>query len=69
MKTYAYIYQGSVWEVIKPVEDADGNEIPLSDRYAPEFCESCVDISDLDPMPRAGWLYDGSKFTDPVASD
>ncbi|WP_250538708.1 MULTISPECIES: tail fiber assembly protein [unclassified Caballeronia] len=40
-----------------------GSEIPLEARFTPEFCASCVDITDLTPPPAAGWLYDGSSFS------
>lgn len=55
MKTYAYIANGLVWEIIAPRTDDLGNEIPLSDRYTPEFCSSCADISSITPAPLSGW--------------
>lgn len=78
MKTYAYIVDAVVQEVIPPqVWDAEhpdrqegepsriGLEIPLSERRTPEYIDLCVEITDLDPMPAYGWIYSGGMFSQP----
>ena len=40
MAIYAYIYDGLVWEIIEPMFDADGTEIPLSQRYTQAFASA-----------------------------
>lgn len=66
-KTYAYIQDGVVWEVIPPMFwDAGpnfGEYIPLDQRYPPQFCANCVDITDTDPQPQQNWLYDAEDGT------
>ncbi|UPG89259.1 tail fiber assembly protein [Luteibacter aegosomaticola] len=54
MNTYAYVYNGVVQEIIPPVEADDGTYIPLDQRFTPEFCAMCVDITDIEPQPVAG---------------
>lgn len=78
MKTYAYIVDGLVYQLIPPVAwDIDvfsddgqvlhhaGDEVALSDRYTPEFVNQCVEVPDgLDVQQQ--WTYDGSVFAAPV---
>lgn len=86
MKTFAYVVDGVVFEIIPPVTfpppDASiietagqevydallakaGEEIPIDERYTPEFVSSCVDISDVSPKPDQNWTYDGTVFSQP----
>ncbi|WP_175878912.1 hypothetical protein [Burkholderia sp. BCC0097] len=62
MKMYAYIYEGVVWEIFQPMVDDQNEEIPLEMQYSPEYLSACVDITDIDPSPMVGWLFDGKKF-------
>lgn len=41
------------------------NEFPIAELYEPSFVERMVDITDLDPQPEEGWLWDGNKFSPP----
>lgn len=79
MRTYAHIDQGRVAEIIGPLSYAEdvidengevihkaGDDIPIGDRYTPEFVATLVDITDLDPMPTAGMIYDGTNFSEYV---
>jgi hypothetical protein len=56
-RIYAYIPGDFIVEIILPIID-DGAEIdiPIEDRYTPDFAALCVDISDIVPMPSANWL-------------
>lgn len=65
MKTYAYIHNGIVWEVISPATDLAGNEIPISDRFSSEYVSSCIDITSASPRPVQGWAFDGKNFSAP----
>ena len=71
MKTYAYLQNGVVWEIISPMAGEDGQEIPLADRFTAEFCVACVDVTALSPMPSHGWSATESagswSFAAPVA--
>ncbi|MDI2595036.1 tail fiber assembly protein [Pseudomonas sp. 681] len=68
MKIYARIEGGVVVEIIQPWAGADGVQvdIPIEDRFTPEFVATLVDITDLNPMPLEQWLYDGSTFEAPT---
>lgn len=67
MKTYARIHEGVVVEFIAPFADADGNEVPISLRFTPDYVAAMVDISPADPKPGLGWTYKRSKFAPPLA--
>ena len=66
MKTYARIDTGIVVEIILPMQDAQGNEIAVSERFTPEFVATLVDITDANPVPQERWGFDGSSFNPPV---
>jgi hypothetical protein len=55
MKTYARIVSGAVFEIIDPVSDASGNEVPIDERFTPEFVATLVDITDVSPRPDQHW--------------
>ncbi|WP_146123967.1 hypothetical protein [Burkholderia multivorans] len=72
MKTYARIDNGVVAEVIRPrTYDEDGpidpatgypkwtagDEIPISDRYHPDFVALLVDVTGDSPQPQEGEPY------------
>lgn len=76
MKTYALIHSGAIIEIIAPlvydVESPDwvegdpsriGTEIPIEMRYVPEFVANMVDITEMDPAPQYGWVWNGEGFT------
>jgi hypothetical protein len=39
-----------------------GQEIPITERYTPEFCAACVNVTDVNPQPQVGWIYSGATF-------
>ena len=63
MAIYALIYDGVVQEIIPPAYDLDGVEYPIEVRYAADFVERMVDITNADPMPAGGWSYHGGVFS------
>jgi hypothetical protein len=65
MKTYAYIINGVVWEIVHPAQDASAIEIPLASRYTSVYCGQCVDITNTTPVPSQGWSYASGKFSPP----
>ncbi|QLG96686.1 DUF4376 domain-containing protein (plasmid) [Pseudomonas yamanorum] len=67
MKTYARIQEGVVVEFVAPFADADGNEVPISLRFTPDYVTAMVDVSAIDPRPELGWTYKRSKFAPPQA--
>lgn len=52
MKTYAFIQNGEIVEIIPPVEGPDGKEIDISDRFAAHFVSMMVNITDTPPSTR-----------------
>lgn len=79
MKTYGYINNGVLQEIIASmVYDAEhpdwvegspsrvGTEVPIEDRFTSEFIESCVDVTDVRPIPKLGWTYADGVFAKPV---
>lgn len=51
MTTYARIVNGLMVERFDPVYDADGNEIPISDRFHPLLIAQLVEIDPNNPPP------------------
>ncbi|KVS54317.1 hypothetical protein WK40_31620 [Burkholderia cepacia] len=43
-------------EIIHPLFDADGVEIPIADRFAPEFVSELVDVTSVTGAA-VGWVY------------
>lgn len=68
MKTYARVDNGVVVEIIPPSSNNEGGgaDIPIEDRFTPEFVESLVDITTIVPPPGEHWTYDGEVFAAPV---
>lgn len=79
MKSYALIQNGIVTEIIGPmVYDAEafdwqegspsriGTEIPITERYTPEFITWLVDITDMNPVPDLNWTYIDGVLAPPV---
>lgn len=50
----AYLVDGAVREIIQPLLDDEGAEVPMSERFTKEFLESCVDVTNLVPLPSQG---------------
>lgn len=76
MKIYAHVVDGVVDEIIEPatydseveidgVVHRAGEEIPVANRFHPDFVRSLVDITDVVPMPNQRWTYDGTTFKAP----
>lgn len=57
MKTYAQIIDGTVHWIFN---DAELPEFNPDDIYA-------VEITNLNPQPQVGWVYDGAEFSAPAA--
>ncbi len=57
MKTYANVENGILIEIIAPREDEHGNEIPIGERYHPQFVAGLIDITDVTPQPICGMPY------------
>lgn len=66
MKTYARIQDGIVAEIIPALLNDEGDEIPIDERFVPEFVAALVDVTNVDPRPEGWWTYDGSTFSPPV---
>jgi hypothetical protein len=59
---YARIDSGLVVEIVEPMLDEEGKEIPVVERFHPEIVAALVDITSVQPRPQQGWTYDGSGF-------
>lgn len=66
MKYYALVELGVVVEIIPPYVNPDGRDIPIEERYTPDFVARMVDITGMDPQPVPGWTYDGVTLSAPV---
>jgi hypothetical protein len=86
MKTYARLDGAFVVEIILPqqydAEDPEwqegdasriGEEIPIELRFHPSLVANMVDITDVNPQPQYGWIYnaDLNSFSEPnlIADD
>lgn len=88
MKTYAFVVNGEVQEIIHPAVYVQpdpaleqqlgpdvwvilvtrvGQEIPIEERYHPDFVARMVEITGLDPQPQANWTYINGVFAPYVA--
>lgn len=65
MNTYARIDNGFVVEIIGPVTNESGIEIPITDRYTSEFVASLVNVTSITPQPQIGWSYVAGVFAAP----
>lgn len=43
-----------------------GQEIPISQRFTPQFVSTLVDITSANPQPQIGWTYSGTQFSQPI---
>jgi len=57
MKTYAYVNDGKVMQILKTDED-------ITTMFHPDLL--WVDVTDLNKKPAEGWTYDGTGFAKPV---
>jgi hypothetical protein len=65
MKTYARIDGGKVVEIIAPLSNDEGAEVPIEARFHPDIVVSLVDVTDV-PEVSEGWTYDGNTVTPPT---
>jgi hypothetical protein len=65
---YAYVNSGRVMEVIAPILDDDGVEIPIDSRFTADFVAQLVAC---DASIQPGMVYDGKAFAsgDPSAAE
>ncbi|MDF3115892.1 hypothetical protein KPA94_20930 [Burkholderia semiarida] len=66
MKAYARVDKGIVMEIIDPLLDEAGNEVPIEDRFTHEIVSQMVDVTGLSPMPECWWTYSDGQFSPPV---
>jgi hypothetical protein len=79
MKTWAYVNNGLLQEIIEPMVYPDehpdwvegqpmrtGLEIPIEERRTSEYIAACVDITGVEPQPQLGWVYVNDVFSEPV---
>jgi hypothetical protein len=59
MTNYAYVTNGRVAEVITPILDDDGIEIPIESRFTADFA---AQLAPCDASVLPGMLYDGKAF-------
>lgn len=65
MRIYARIDSGIVVEIIEPMTDGSGIEIPVASRFTPAFVDTLIDITSMSPQPGQYWAYDGKNFSQP----
>ncbi len=56
----------TVMEIIHSVDDENGVEIPVTERFTPEFVATLVDVTSVAPTPDQWWTYDGETFKAPA---
>jgi hypothetical protein len=66
LKVYARVEGGVVQEVIQPLDDLDGVEYPIDQRYPAQVLEQLVEITGLTPQPDQGWTYENDVFKAPT---
>ncbi|WP_250538168.1 MULTISPECIES: tail fiber assembly protein [unclassified Caballeronia] len=66
MRIYARLQGNLVVEIIDPLTDAEGQEVPIDERYTQELVSTLIDVTDVEPKPEQGWTFDGSTFAAPV---
>lgn len=67
MKTYARMEGNTAAEIIPPMADDDGNEIPIEDRFHSEIVATLLDVTDVEGIA-PGWVRNGSSFSAPAPS-
>ncbi|WNN72912.1 hypothetical protein RIN60_06065 [Kluyvera cryocrescens] len=65
MKTYAFIQNGEVAEIIQPTTWPDGIEIDIKDRFAADFVSMMINITNVIPQPGLHWKYSDGEFMPP----
>jgi hypothetical protein len=58
---YIYVEEGKAHEII-PEFDPVFPDVPMKDRYAPDFIAKCVKVSDGAAV-EFGWVYDAGAGT------
>jgi Caudovirales tail fibre assembly protein, lambda gpK len=59
MKSYARLDHDVVVEIITPPIDLEGNQYSIDVCYTPEFVATCIEVTNIDPQPEQGWVYNG----------
>jgi len=54
-RIYAYVVNGLIHEIIQPFFDNEGIYVPIEERFMAEFVAMMHEVTDLNPMPLAGW--------------
>ncbi|MEB2535917.1 hypothetical protein SB394_02910 [Burkholderia sp. BCCIQ04A] len=67
MKSYVRVDKGIVMEVIDPLIDDAGTEVPIESRFTPELVAEMIDVTDISPQPQCWWTFDGGAFFPPVS--
>lgn len=72
MNVYARIDRSAnpyvILEIIDPAVNDRGEEIPITERFTPEFVDALVDITAATPRPEWGWTateLDGAWIFEP----
>ncbi|WP_277593596.1 hypothetical protein [Pseudomonas chlororaphis] len=58
MTTYARVSDGVFVEIIRQANDLDGNEIPIEERFHPEFVATLVAVDDAQAESMIGQKFD-----------
>lgn len=66
MSRYALIQNGKIHEIMEPLAGDDGKEIPISERFPPEFVSQMV-LLPATSKAEVGWEYEkGKGFSAPA---
>jgi hypothetical protein len=63
LKIYARVEYHKVVEIIQPLLNDEGIDIPIKLRFIPEFVETLVDMTSEIPIPKEGWNWVEGKFS------
>lgn len=64
-KTYVRVTDGIVRETVQPFFNERGEYVPIQERFVPEYVDSLVEITGMDPAPTDWWLYSDGVFSPP----
>nr|WP_314614276.1 tail fiber assembly protein [uncultured Pseudomonas sp.] len=64
-KTYVRVQDGLVYETVSPFINDAGDYVPIEERFAPDYVNSLVDITDVSPQPEPWWTYSEGVFSPP----
>lgn len=63
MRVYARVEAGVVREIINPVMDDVGVDIPIDQCFPAQLVAQMIEVTDVKPAPDQGWLYEDGKFS------